>query len=350
MKAADLHKLWVPSVYAALILDLSEQQGVMRQQLLAGLGIADSVWSAVDGRLSLLQTGALLHRSMQLTRNPAMGYDIGLASNLTTHGFVGYGLLSHATLREALDFGEKFIALRLPNLSLRIFVEGQEAVIEVTETVPLGSVRQCMFDLFLVGIARIAQQLSEQIDSRQPKLQLWFDYPRPSYHARYRTRLPPMRFDKPANQLRFPAAMLERRLRTANPVTAGLVDQQCERESALIGLSPSDDTAEKLRALLRAGNDGYPTLEQAASRLNLSSRTLKRRLQQQQLSFRALLDEARLRDGRALLQSTSLSIEVIAQRLGYSEPANFTRAFRKWTGHAPSALRASAARLSPASD
>lgn len=341
MKPADLQKLWVPAVYGALILDLCEQQGISREKMLAGLGIPERAWSAVDGRLSLIQTGMLLYKSMKLTRNPAMGYEIGLASNLTTHGFIGYGLMSHATLREALEFGKKFIALRLPNLSLRIFIDGTQAVIEVTETVPLGAVRQCMFDLFLVGIARIAHQLNQQIDTTRLPLELWFDYPRPDYHARYRKRLPLMRFGKPANQLRFPAALLERRLHTANPVTASLVDQQCERESALIGLrsSPTDDIAAKLRSLLRAGDDGYPTLEQAASRLNLSSRTLKRRLQQQQLSFRALLDEARLRDGSALLQSTSLSIEVIAQRLGYSEPANFTRAFRKWTGRAPSALR-----------
>ena len=66
-------------------------------------------------------------------------------------------------------------------------------------------------------------------------------------------------------------------------------------------------------------------LEQVAERLFMSSRTLKRRLQQTGLGFQQLLDEARKRDAIKLLQNTSLTIEQIALRLGYTDPANFTR-------------------------
>ncbi|HMY82724.1 MAG TPA: helix-turn-helix transcriptional regulator, partial [Agitococcus sp.] len=63
------------------------------------------------------------------------------------------------------------------------------------------------------------------------------------------------------------------------------------------------------------------------------------RLQQAGLGFQQLLDEARKRDAIKLLQNTSLTIEQIALRLGYTDPANFTRAFKKWTGDTPSKYR-----------
>lgn len=62
-------------------------------------------------------------------------------------------------------------------------------------------------------------------------------------------------------------------------------------------------------------------------------------MQQAGLGFQQLLDEARKRDAIKMLQSTSLTVEQIAQRLGYTDPANFSRAFKKWTGDNPSSYR-----------
>src|SRR5690348_7461930 len=156
MKPEDLAKPAVPVVYGLLILDLAEKRGVGRETLLAGLNIPAALLETADARLSLVQAGQLLYRGMKLTGDPALGYEIGLNSNLTTHGFIGYGMMSNPTARQAIEFGAKFLQLRLPNLSLQLLTEKGTAVVEVTETVSLGAVRQLMFDLFLVGIARIA--------------------------------------------------------------------------------------------------------------------------------------------------------------------------------------------------
>jgi AraC-like DNA-binding protein len=338
MKAENLRKPSVPVVYIQLIIGLAADRGVTQDAVLDGLGIPAEVLAQPDGRLSLLQTSQVLYRALKLTRDPALGYEIGLHSNVTTHGFVGYGVMSYTTLREALEFGRKFLQLRLPNLSIRVLVEKDTAAIDVAETTPLGAVRQCMFDLFLVGIARIAAQVTRGLADAQSEIELWFDYPEPDYYVRYRERLPRIRFSMGANQLRFPARYLDRRLGTADPGSAQLVTQQLERELALLGYS--GDFPERVRAALSAGPAGYPGLETVAERLCVSSRTLKRRLQEHGASFQSLLDEARKRDSIRLLADSVLSVEQVAQRVGYSDPANFTRAFRKWTGTTPSRYRA----------
>lgn len=116
--------------------------------------------------------------------------------------------------------------------------------------------------------------------------------------------------------------------------------EQCEREQALDARGP-DNVAQRVRAELNLGAEGYPDLSGVAARLLTSSRTLKRRLQQRGTSFQQLLDEARHRDALRLLENPDLEIRQIAAALGYQDPPSFTRAFRRWTGQSPIQARAS---------
>ena len=176
MKTEDLHKPAIPVAYGHLILTVADKLGVPRSRMLDGLHIPDAVFASADARLSMLQANNLLYRGMKLTGNPGFGYEIGLHSSLTTHGFIGFGLLSNATLRTAADFGSRYLALRLPNLSLRVFTDGAHGVIEANETLALGAVRQCMFDLFLVGLWRMVPMLGAQLADARPQIELCFGH------------------------------------------------------------------------------------------------------------------------------------------------------------------------------
>jgi AraC-like DNA-binding protein len=334
LRAEDLAKPAIPVAYGQLMLEVAAERGVAREAMLAGLRLPAGLLETPDARLTLLQGGQMLMRTLKLTGDTAIGYEIGLRSSLTTHGFIGYGVMSSPTLRQAAELGGKFLQLRLPNLSLRVLIQDTQGVLDVAETTPLGDVRRCMFDLFLVGLWRMAPALT---GGGRPEVELWFDYPEPDYYARYRERLPRMRFAMGANQVRFPVALFDRPLLAANAVTAQLVTQTLERELSLMGYSA--DLLDRVRAALVAGRRGYPSLTGVASRLHVSPRTLKRKLQLHGASFQRLLDDARRRDCIRLMGDPTLSLADIAQRVGYSDPASFTRAFRKWTRQTPSAFR-----------
>jgi AraC-like DNA-binding protein len=94
-----------------------------------------------------------------------------------------------------------------------------------------------------------------------------------------------------------------------------------------------------VRGLLQGAGRNLPTLDEVARALHVSSRTLKRKLTEHHTSFSRIVD-AHLR-GQALLliDDPRLTIDEIADRLGYSDTANFARAFRRWTGSAPGAFR-----------
>lgn len=96
--------------------------------------------------------------------------------------------------------------------------------------------------------------------------------------------------------------------------------------------------AELLRAELGVIED-HPSLESVASRLRIGPRTLQRRLVDEGLSFRDLLNDVRTERARELLTETEAPVIDIAVELGYSSATHFTRAFRRSTGHTPSDLR-----------
>lgn len=100
---------------------------------------------------------------------------------------------------------------------------------------------------------------------------------------------------------------------------------------------------ERVRAVVAQSlRDGEPRIGDVAQRLGMTARTLQRRLQDEQLGFTTLVDEARLRLARRYLADESLSISEVSFALGYSEPSAFTRAFKRWAGCAPAEFREAA--------
>ena len=91
--------------------------------------------------------------------------------------------------------------------------------------------------------------------------------------------------------------------------------------------------------ILRVLSAGHPPIETVAETVNTSVRTLQRRLAASGRSYKKLVDEVRLEGARQALAASDAPLKAIAFDLGFAEQASFTRAFRRWTGQAPSEYR-----------
>jgi AraC-like DNA-binding protein len=120
----------------------------------------------------------------------------------------------------------------------------------------------------------------------------------------------------------------------------------CQRE--LEHLTNDESTSSRVRRLLLGEHDGFPSLQVTARLLHVTPRTLHRRLLDEGTSFRALLEEVRHALAIEHVRSGRLSIQEIAFRLGYSDVANFRRAFKRWEEAPPTAFKARAAAPVPA--
>lgn len=331
----------VPVAYGLLIEEVAADFGV-GPELLDAAGLSRAMFADTDGRLTAMQAGLLLHHALELSGEPGLGYEIGLRSSLTSHGVIAFGLLTSATLRQAIELGAEYGHVQMPMMQLKLVVDGDQAGIDVQQTMPLGAVRQCLFDMFLVGLARMSPVLTGQpMDAAE----LWFEGAEPPHFAGYRDRLPPVRFGTGVNQIRFAAELLDLPIDTANEVASRAAQEQIAGELTRMGLS-DEDLVGRVRALLSAGRTfGLADIAQA---LHVSPRTLKRRLSSHGMTFHDLVSDVRRSEACRLLRHSVLTVEQIGAQLGYSDPGNFCRAFKRWTGSTPGAFRAAAVVTPPA--
>ncbi|MEE3189923.1 MAG: AraC family transcriptional regulator [Pseudomonadota bacterium] len=112
---------------------------------------------------------------------------------------------------------------------------------------------------------------------------------------------------------------------------------QCEEMLARMG--PKEGIIVKVRRILLSNPGHFPPVDDVASQLATSTRTLSRSLQDVGTSYQRILDEVRKEMAIEYLRSSNLPIEEIAALVGYSDPSNFRKAFRRWTQNAPSYYR-----------
>ncbi|XBB67348.1 AraC family transcriptional regulator ligand-binding domain-containing protein [Nocardioides sp. WV_118_6] len=322
----------VPVGYGLLIEEVAASFGV-GPELRAAAGLPATAFADPQGRLTPLQAGHLLRLGMDLTGEPGLGYEIGLRSTVTSHGVMGFGLLTSATLREAIELGVEYSAVRLPMLTLGLVLDGDQAAVDVRETRPVGDVRQCLFELFLTGLARMTPVLTGH---GQHDVELWFDGLEPEHFARYRARLPPVRFGTGVNQVRFPVGRLEEPIDTANALAARVAQAELAEERCRIGLT--DDVVARVQALLGSRAAGFG-LDAVAAAMHMSTRTLKRRLHAAGTTFHDLSTDARRTEALHLLRGSALAVDEIARLLGYADASSFVRAFKRWTGRTPGGYR-----------
>ncbi len=329
----------VLATYPLFMLLVAAERGIPAGKILEGSGVTEEQLRKPNARVTMPQLGVITLNLVMDTRDPGIGLELGLRGSCTKLGLMGFGLMSCSNLREATELGCRYLPTVVSFFNAHFSVQGDTAVVEVTESVPLGPMRQFAFDQYLVEAFETYKWLGDPalVASLKDMVELWFDYPEPEYFARFRDRLPKARFDAPSCQIRYPAHLLEIPVRTANPLTAQTVIDHCETELAKLGFTES--LLDRVRAFLICRNGRYPDLETVAVRLHMSERTFKRKLAQYGVGFAELLDEVRKRDSIRLLDDPARPIEEVALAVGYMDPSNFARAFRKWTGETPSAYR-----------
>src|SRR5690349_11128787 len=94
----------VPVAYGLHIGEVASSLGV-GPELFDAAGIPPAALADPDGRLTAIQAGSLLNVGMELSGEPGFGYEVGLRSSLTSHGVMAFGLLTSATLRQAIELG-----------------------------------------------------------------------------------------------------------------------------------------------------------------------------------------------------------------------------------------------------
>jgi len=334
----DEHSL--PAVYVLYLVDLVKRWQVPADALLADSGLDETMLVDPKKRISIRDCIRLLERARALSGVPALGLFLGLQMHVSAHGFLGFAALSASNVREAIELSVRFMPIVTTALGLRLRMDGREASLIVEEHADFGAARDIVLLAVLIGIWRAGEALTgRQIDGCGE-----IAMPEPSADYGVEQLGPRVRFGQPSTRLVFDASVLTFPYKMADPVALQLARDQCERLLGTLGLDGR--IASRVSALIGAGTkSGFHSLEKVAAELHVSPRTLKRQLASEGVSFSALIEKERRERAIILLASSGLSLKKVAERLGYSNVANFARAFQRWTGTSPREHRASAGAL-----
>jgi AraC-like DNA-binding protein len=328
----------IAAPHALQLVEIAARWGVDAEEICEGLGLAPEALADPRRRLPISLVDRLAARAKALTGEPGLGFHLGLAMRASSYGYLGFAAMAAPTLRDALEVAVRFMPTRTDALALRVEERDGEATIFIDELAPLGEARDVLVLALVVGLNRVAEALTGQRIADRADV----SFPEPAYAARFdhlvRGRI---RFGQPRSALHMDAGVLARPLVLADASALRLAREQCERELGELG--EADRVAGRVRALLARPDGGFRSLEEAAALLSMSPRTLKRRLAGEGTEFSALLDEQRKDRAIALLRSPDVALAAVAEALGYSDTANFSRAFRRWTGSTPAAYRRGAA-------
>ncbi|AYF76919.1 AraC family transcriptional regulator [Nocardia yunnanensis] len=315
----------------ALLADFAVGRGIPLSTVLRGTGIRENTLHDPSTEITIGQEFSLMHNVVEAVDDePGMGLLAGLLCHPPSLGVLGFALMCSSNLRHAMD-----IALRYADLSFTAahhYLEdhGSEVWVLRDDAMLPPEIRRFALERDLAAIATIQQDL---IPIRIPAVhvQLYVDA-HPIYEMFGAVfGVEEVVFSVPQSRMAFQATALETPLPQANMSTARFYEQQCadlmESRHSRSGLS-----GRVRQLLIRHG--GSADQARIAADLDVSVRTLRRRLAEEGTTFRELSLETVGMLAEELLIA-GLTVEQAADRLGYASVSAFASAFRTWKGQSP---------------
>lgn len=321
--------------YISEYFHIAEQRGLDAAALLQQCGIDRQIIDAPQCRVESDKLARFLvglwdafeDESATLSDSPIPRGSFYMMGKLTLH---------EANLGKVFAQIQRFYSLITKAFSLSLNVEGDKAVFRCEMHSPEMDPRHLFAEINLMGWHRYCSWL---IAENIPLSEVCFSYPEPPEVGEYTYLFPGKHvFNQPYMGFSFHKKYLEREL-VQNLSALKIFMNQCPY---LLFIQPKTDfslTSDVKNLFKKAGQEGFPTVENTAAQLHMAKRTLNRKLKQEGTSFQKIKDLVRRDRAVNYLTRHSLSVTEVAEKIGFSDPAVFARAFRGWTGLSPREYR-----------
>lgn len=317
-------------------LQVMAELGYRVESCLTGTGISLEQLDSIEQGISKEQEFAFYRRLLELSGDAAIGLRLGTAFRLESYGVFGYAILSAPTLRDGLMIASKYGALSFSHFDISLKELGDKAYFQMARSDDLPEDLLAVYeDRDCSAIASGAvSAIGQAIDMYEIHLMhSATEHEKQNYEAFFPC---PVKFGCERMELIFDAKVLDLKMPLRDPTTADYCRQQCE--ILLRKAQNQFSLADRVRESLRESMPNCYSTRLMAEHLNLSERSLRRKLAQENVSFKTLLTEERKRLALGLMKSEK-SLDQIAAALAYSEAANFSHAFKRWYGLSPTTYK-----------
>lgn len=262
-----------------------------------------------------------------------LAFRVGLRYHYGVFGVWGLAVATSEDLLQALEVAQEFIELTHSFAGLSLKVQSGLAEVALHQDYPAGPVQAFVIERDLMITLMIA---SEAAGRRLPVKSVHIALPEPAHSALLERMLDcDVLWNCDHTAAYIELHQLKQPLPQANAITWSACVRQCRE---LVAMQTGGRSMES-RVRDSIARTHFRGITAVCDQLGVSERSLRRRLQEEATSFRALQQTLRRELADQYLADRSLSLERIAELLGYSETANFCHAFKRWTGHTPGERR-----------
>jgi len=327
----------VSAGFARGLVDLAAARGADRKGMLAQAGITSRDLDDVDNRIPFARYKALMQAAKRLSGDMGLALHYG-AVDISQVSIVGLIGQASETMVEA------FVQL---NRYVRLVVDVE------TEHQDRFRLERDHDALWIVDTRRRPNAFPELGESAFSQLvspmrrqgvggalkAVHFTHDEPPYRAEYdETFAAPVLFGQPRNALKVEPILLTMKIGLLPRYVFGVLAARAD--ALLLALDdPSSTRGQVERLLMPILHKGEVSMQAVAKALGVSRPTLFRRLKAEGVTFAEVLDQLRRNLAMSYLGGRKVSIKEIAYLVGFSDPATFSRAFRRWTGASPTAMK-----------
>ena len=335
MEPSSSHqRAFLTTGYLIQLISLLNQRGLSTKDILANSQI-NELYIHQNQRISPIQYQQIIENAYALSQDPLIGIKHGLALDISSHGFLKHAFTAAENLDQALSLAIRYIRTQTLLADLRFHKEDDSAVIQVNRLASMPNTFPFVVENIIASFLKAARFLIQPQEPLSAVVKL--SMPTPKNASDYERLLGvPVLFNQPHNQICLPEFLLDSTISTADITSRRKASSKCEY--ILNKLDNGQDLVTQIRKKIEQLS-AFPTLPIIAETIRSSPRTINRQLAQLNTSYQQILDDSRREKAIYLLLNSKVSIDKISTQLGYNDPSNFGRAFRRWLGQSPRAFR-----------
>ena len=316
---------------ADILWNILEDYGHDAESVFLEEGIDREMLLKPDLRITHARADSLWSRVNELIDDPCFGLRGVKFWHPSHFNALGQAWLASGTLREALDRAARYAHITGEDRETRLEDTAEGLTITLSRSLKLPAFMDLTMSIFMS-----ACRLNYGPDLNP--VEVHFIHSKPvcveEYYSYFKA---PVKFNADKDSITLPADAVDKRLPIGNPHLAKLSDQYII--SYLAELDKNNIAQRVKGTIIDMLPSGGICDEKVAQQLNMSTRSLQRKLQSVHTSFGRLLDEVRQEIAEHYIHDSTVSLTEIAFVLGYSEYSSFWRAYKRWTNTSPSTIR-----------
>lgn len=276
--------------------------------------------------------------AIRLCPGSQLPLEVGKSLHLSAYGLYGFALLCSPSVRSGFEFAVRYHQLATPIFEINWEIRDEAFVWTFPDEGRVEYPRPLKKYLLLQQLSQHVTHVKDiaRADRKPAVIRAAMEPAEPVTFFEDAFGCPII-FGATATEIEYDMSILDDRPPLTNPITYAMLRESCE---GLIGaIYDKTGIAGQVSRIFMENAAPFPSMEDVAAKLAMTSRTLRRRLTEEGVSFSGLLDEVRNRLAKKYLDSSAFTVDDITELLGFSDTANFRSSFKRWNGLTPSAYR-----------